>query len=81
MHRLLLAALHFLALGIGLGAVWGRARALRGTLDAEGLRDVFRNDAWWGVAAGLWLLTGAARAFGPFEKGAAYYLSTPFFHA
>jgi putative membrane protein len=79
--RLLLAALHFLALGIGLGSIWGRARALRGPLDTTGLRRVFYNDAWWGIAALLWLLTGFARAFGPFEKGAAFYLGTPLFHA
>jgi putative membrane protein len=79
--RLLLAAFHFLALAIGLGSIWGRARALRGPLDAQGLRRVFYNDTWWGIAALLWLLTGFARAFGPFEKGPAYYLSTPFFHA
>jgi putative membrane protein len=81
MLRLLLAALHFLALGIGLGAIWGRARALSRPLDTNGLRDVFRNDAWWGVAAALWVTTGLARVFGPFEKGTAYYMTSPFFHA
>jgi putative membrane protein len=79
--RFLLAAVHFLALAIGLGSIWGRARALRGPLDSPGLRRVFYNDAWWGIAALLWLVTGFARAFGPFEKGPAYYLSTPVFYA
>ena len=31
------------------------------------------------MAAGLWILTGLARAFGPFEKGSGYYLHNHFF--
>ncbi|HUL04319.1 MAG TPA: DUF2214 family protein [Gemmatimonadales bacterium] len=79
--RWLVAALHLLALGTGLGAVWGRGRALRGTLDTAGLRRVFYADAWWGIAALLWIGTGIARAFGGLEKGAAYYLHNHFFWA
>ena len=77
--RWLLAALHLLALGVGLGAVWARGRALRGALDASGLRRVFYADAWWGVAAFLWIGTGVLRAFGGFEKGSFYYLHNHFF--
>jgi putative membrane protein len=72
--RWLLAALHLLALGIGLGAVWARGRALAGGLDAAGLRRVFYADTWWGVAALVWIGTGLARVFGGFEKGSFYYL-------
>jgi len=36
--RWLLAALHLLALGVGLGAVWARGRALQAQLDVPGLR-------------------------------------------
>lgn len=72
--RWVLAALHLLALGIGLGAVWARRRALLGALDAPGLRRVFCADAWWGASAGLWIGTGLLRAFAGFEKGAAYYV-------
>lgn len=79
--RWLLATLHLLGLGIGLGAIWARARALRGTLDPAGLRGVFYADMWWGVAAVIWLATGLVRLFGGLEKGAAYYLSNPLFHA
>ena len=77
--RWLLAVVHLLALGIGLGAVWARSRALRGPLDAAGLRRVFAADTWWGVSAGLWILTGLLRAFAGYEKGAAYYLHNHLF--
>jgi putative membrane protein len=79
MLRWLLAWAHLLGLGIGLGAVWARARALSGPLDPAGLRRAFAADTWWGVAAGLWIVTGLVRAFGPFEKGSAYYLSSGWF--
>ena len=77
--RWMLAGLHLLALGVGLGAVWARGRALRGTLDAAGLRRVFYADNWWGLAAGVWIVTGVIRAFGGFEKGSFYYLHNHFF--
>lgn len=79
--RWLLAFTHLVALGIGLGAVWVRARALRGTLDPAGLRRVFGADTLWGVAAGLWIATGVWRAFGGVEKGTSYYMTNPLFHA
>ena len=80
--RWLVAAAHLLALGIGLGAVWGRARALRGPVaDTAAIRRALVADAWWGVAALLWLGTGVWRAFGGLEKGTAYYLANPAFHA
>lgn len=72
--RWLLAAFHLLALGVGLGAVWARGRALQGELDAAGLRRAFYADTWWGVAALVWIGTGLVRAFGGFEKGSSYYL-------
>jgi len=72
--RWLVAAVHLLALGIGLGGVWARGRALRATLDADGVRRVLYADNLWGLAALLWIATGLARAFGGLEKGAAYYL-------
>jgi len=77
--RWLLASLHLLALGIGLGSVWARGQALRGTLDAAGIRRVLAADTWWGIAAALWILTGAARAFGPIEKGTSYYVHNHLF--
>ena len=77
--RLLLAWAHLMGLGIGLGAVWTRARALSGPLDPGALRRALAADTWWGLAAFLWIATGVARAFGPFEKGSAYYVHNGWF--
>jgi putative membrane protein len=77
--RWMFAAVHLLALGIGLGSVWARGRALEDTLDAAGLTRVFYADSWWGVAAVLWIATGLTRAFGGLEKGTAYYVHNAFF--
>jgi putative membrane protein len=79
MIRWLFAAIHLLALGIGLGAVWARAQGLRGTLDVAGLKRVFYADTWWGIAAIFWIGTGLVRAFGNLEKGSAYYVHNEFF--
>jgi putative membrane protein len=78
--RLVLAATHLLALGIGLGAVWARSRALRGIIDNAALRRAFAADAWWGVAAVLWLATGLARLFAGTEKSLDFYVRNPLFH-
>lgn len=75
-----LSALHLLALAIGLPSVVLRGAALRGTLDGAGLRRVFAADTFWGIAAFLWITTGPARAFGPLEKGSAFYLQSPLFY-
>ncbi len=77
--RWLLAALHLLALVIGTGAICIRASTLRGTLTEDRLGTVFRADAMWGMAALLWIGTGAWRAFGGIERGSAYYLSSTAF--
>ncbi len=77
--RWLFASLHLVGLGIGLGAVWARARALREPLDATGLRRVFYADGWWGVAAAVWIGTGLVRVFGGLEKEMSYYLQNHVF--
>jgi putative membrane protein len=74
MLRWLLASFHLLALGLGLGAVWVRGRALRGPLDTAGLRRVFLADTVWGLAALLWISTGLWRLLGGTEKPTDYYL-------
>lgn len=77
----LLATLHLLALGIGLGAIVTRARALARTPEPAGWPRLFLADNLWALAAVLWLSTGLLRAFAGFEKGTAYYLQNPLFHA
>jgi len=73
------SSLHVLALAIGLPSVWWRGRALKGRLDAEGLRQLFVADSLWGIAALLWIVTGLLRAFGGLEKGTEFYLHSPLF--
>jgi putative membrane protein len=87
MLRWSLAAIHLLAFGFAFASVLARARALRkldasNTLhaNATSLRDVFRADGAWGIAALVLLITGVMRAFGGFEKGGSYYLHEPLFH-
>jgi putative membrane protein len=78
--RLLLAATHLIALGIGLGAVWARGRALRGIADGAAIRRAFAADTWWAVAAVLWFSTGLARLLLGTEKATSYYLQHPLFY-
>ena len=80
--RWLLAAVHILAFGIGLAAIWSRTRALKAQpLDRPALKTVFKADSLWGLAAALWLVTGLLRALGSYEKGPGYYFHNPLFHA
>lgn len=78
---LLLAFLHLLALGIGLGAVWIRARALRRLGRGGPLEPVFTADTWWITALALWLVTGLVRAIAGLEQPDAYYLQSGVFWA
>ncbi|MGH7372868.1 MAG: DUF2214 family protein [Candidatus Rokuibacteriota bacterium] len=73
------SSLHLLALAIGLPAVFLRGRALKGPLDAPGLRRLLAADTVWGLAAVLWIVTGLLRAFGGLEKGTEFYLRSPLF--
>jgi len=77
--RWILAAVHLLGFGIGLGSIWARALALRAPLDAAGIRRVLYADNWWGLAALLLIGTGLVRAFGGFEKGTLYYTHNHYF--
>ena len=75
----LLAFLHFMALGIGLGAVWARARALQRLPRGGSLEPVFTADTWWIAALTLWLVTGLVRAVAGLEQPGAYYLQSGVF--
>jgi peptidoglycan LD-endopeptidase LytH len=83
--RLILAALHLAALAIGPAAVWVRARSLRQMLrepdDLGAIRRTLTADAWWGIAAGLWLITGLWRLLAGTEKVPSYYLGNHLFYA
>ena len=79
--RITLAALHLLALGLGLGAVIARGTALREAPSNAALRRAFRSDTTWGIAAALWLSTGVWRMVAGIEKPPGYYYTTPVFHA
>jgi uncharacterized membrane protein len=78
--RLVLAWMHLVALGIGVGGVWSRARALRDSLrdpeDPRAIRRALVGDAWWGIAAALWLITGLWRLLGGTEKSTSYYMGS-----
>jgi putative membrane protein len=82
MLRIVLAVLHLLALGIGLGAIYARARALHriGT-SSDAIRDTFAADSWWAAAAVLWITTGLWRALAGTEKATSYYFSNHVFFA
>ena len=73
MLRLTLAALHLLALGIGLWAVLTRGSSLRQLSGAGALQRAFNADAHWGAAALLWIGTGLWRYLGETEKNTGYY--------
>ncbi len=78
-----IAALHYLALALGLGAVVARGLRLRDVSRSPSNRDalsrLFRADSVWGLAALLWLGTGLVRAFAGLERGSAFYLRNGFF--
>ena len=82
---ILAAGFHFLALGIGLGALFARALHFRGLRrpgsDKRGeLKSLFLSNYYWGLAAHLWLITGLLRLFGGVEKTTAFYFHNPFFY-
>jgi putative membrane protein len=80
MLRVALAALHLIALGLGLGAVLTRGNALREPVSSGSLHRALRADTVWGIAAALWLVTGLWRLFGATEKPIDFYLHDHYFH-
>jgi len=77
--RILLASVHLLALGIGLGAVYARARAMNDLTAPGALNRGFKADTLWGIAALLWISTGLWRALAGTEKTPVYYWSNHIF--
>lgn len=79
--RIALAVIHLLALGIGLGAIYARGRALhRLSGEPAALRRAFTADVWWGIAAILWISTGLWRAIAGTEKTPSYYWTNHVFY-
>ena len=72
----LVSALHLLALGIGLGSIFARFRALHAVArgEAQRVKDVLLADNLWGLAAALWIATGLTRVFGGMEKSLDFYM-------
>jgi putative membrane protein len=81
--RASLSALHVLALALGFAAVFARGRRLRDLRrapeDGDALKQLFRADSLWGLAALLWIGTGLLRVFGRLEKTPDFYLRNGFF--
>ena len=74
------SALHLLALGIGLGSVLMRGRALRSpTFDREAIRRVLATDNVWGIAALLWIGTGLTRVLAGLDKETDFYVHNGLF--
>ncbi|HJU87777.1 MAG TPA: DUF2214 family protein [Gemmatimonadaceae bacterium] len=79
--RISLAAVHLIALGLGLGAVIQRGSALREPPTHSSLKRVFKHDATWGIAALLWVATGLWRLLDSVEKPVLYYMNSYAFYA
>jgi putative membrane protein len=72
--RVLLALVHLVGFGIGLGSIWARGRSFQNALDGPGLRRLFAADSWWGVSAILLIGSGLWRLLASVEKPTDYYL-------
>jgi putative membrane protein len=82
MLRITLAVIHLLALGIGLSAIFARARSLNKAGESpDALRHAFAADTQWGIAAALWITTGLWRWLAGTEKATSYYNSNHIFFA
>lgn len=76
----IIAALHFIGLGLSFTGVSLRIQGIRQALRTKELRGVFLGDNIWGIAGILILVTGLLRAFGGYEKGSSFYLQNSWFH-
>jgi murein DD-endopeptidase MepM/ murein hydrolase activator NlpD len=78
--RIVLATLHLLALAVGLGGVWARARALDDSLrnpeDPRSIRRALVGNGWWALAVVVWLATGLWRMLAGTERPPSYYVES-----
>ena len=80
MFAAIFSALHLLALGLGLGAVWSRGRALRAlTREPQAIARVLAADSAWGIAALLWIGSGLTRVLGGLDRDTGFYVHNGFF--
>jgi murein DD-endopeptidase MepM/ murein hydrolase activator NlpD len=78
--RLALASLHMLALAMGLGGAWSRARAVHDSADPNALRRAFIGDLWLGLAILIWLSTGLWWLLSGRDERLSYYAADyPFY--
>lgn len=68
--------LHLLGFGLASAGVWMRGRGF----EKRDLGLTFVGDNVWGLSALVSISTGLWRAFGPHDKGSAYYLQADAFH-
>jgi len=74
------SALHLIGLGIGMGAVWMRGRALRAEAPTpDAVQRILVADNFWGIAALLWIGTGLVRVLGGLDKATDFYVHNGFF--
>lgn len=74
------AYLHFVAIFLLFALLVLEHQLFRLPLNFKRARSLFRVDLAFGIAAGVVLVTGAARAM-RYGKGLDYYLNNSFFHA
>lgn len=76
----IVSAVHLLCLALGTAVLLLRARSLAGPLVVEAdFKRVLALDNASGLIALVWMGSGFYRAFGPLEKGTAFYTSSPLF--
>jgi putative membrane protein len=80
MTSALFAFLHFFAVFGIFAAVILQWRTISAAPTLAEARRIQVSDRWFGILAGLVLVVGFLRVY-RFEKGAAFYLSNPFFRA
>lgn len=80
MAEAIAAYLHYLSIFVLFALLTLEHQLFQLPLELERARRLVRIDAFYGAAAGLVLLTGAARVLW-FGKGLAYYLHNGLFHA
>jgi putative membrane protein len=79
MTRWIFASLHLFGLGLALGSVWARGRALRSAVSQSDVRRVLVADNWWGISALVLIGTGLTRLFAGYDKPTAYYMNNHMF--